>query len=682
MTRPDSRSRQVPTRALVISLAALLFPAVAPFVVPEALSRYAPFFWLLALLPAFLLAYYRGWRGVATALAAGMATLSLAQAVSLWMGRSVPDLLFAVVIAYLVIALGIGWLAEVLHRDRDEVEDMAFTDILTHLPNRRHARVFLENEFAAAQRGRLLAVVLFDLDHFKRYNDSYGHQAGDEALEEFARVLARTTRRMNLSSRFGGEEFVSVLAGSDADGSAIFADRVRMALRALSLGDQPLTVSAGVASYHPSMRSPDELLAAADHALYQAKHEGRNCVRIFGRTGLEAVDEARGRGLAAGEAGAARAGAAAAGPQPPPQQITGFGQNRTLLVVEDDRQVRELLATYLEREGFAVSQAASVALGVRALREEFDGVITDIRLPGAGGNEMVAAVKSRWPSTQVIVITGLQDAQTAADALNAGADRYLFKPFGMPELRSHLVDALVRRDRALAERAQRPPPDPAADQRDVRVREAVLRGARALVRAVEARDPFTAGHSERVSAYADILADGIDPDGELLDRDSLRLACELHDVGKIGVPDVVLNKESDLTTEEFAAVKEAPRTGRRILGPLLEDDLILAIVSWHHESWDGNGYPDGLSGETIPLGARVVGLADALDAITSPRAYRPARPWEIALTQIRERSGGQFDPAVVEVFESALGRLREAYDRLTSEPVTAGGPATGDPGIT
>ena len=123
---------------------------------------------------------------------------------AVWLGRAVPNLLLGVVVGYVAIALGIGWLAERLHRDRDEVEDMAFTDILTHLPNRRHATAFLQNEFAAAERGRLLSVVLFDLDGFKEFNYRHGHQAGDDALGAFADILTRLTRRMNLSARFGG----------------------------------------------------------------------------------------------------------------------------------------------------------------------------------------------------------------------------------------------------------------------------------------------------------------------------------------------------------------------------------------------------------------------------------------------------------------------------------------------
>ena len=271
----------VPLRALILSLAALAVPTIAALQLPEVLGQYGPLLWLLLLVPAFLLAYYRGWRGVATALAAGMATLSTTQVVASWMGIAVPDLLLGVVVVYVAIAVGIGWLAENLHRDRSEVEDMALTDILTHLPNRRHARIFLANEFAAAVRGRLLSAVFFDLDGFKEFNDRHGHAAGDEALRSFAEILTQTTRRMNLSARFGGEEFLSVLAGSDAEGAVRFAERVRIALAARALSGYTLTVSCGVATYDPSLHSPDELLAAADHALYQAKREGRNRVRLF-----------------------------------------------------------------------------------------------------------------------------------------------------------------------------------------------------------------------------------------------------------------------------------------------------------------------------------------------------------------------------------------------------------------
>jgi predicted signal transduction protein with EAL and GGDEF domain len=172
MTSHDDGSRKgVPARALFLSLAALAVPSGAALLVPDILGEQSVFLWLLALIPAFLLAYHRGWQGAAAALAAGMVTLSITQVVAQLIGHSIPEGLFPVVVAYIVITLGVGWMAEVLLRDKDRMEGMAFEDGLTRLPHRRHARVFLENEFAAAQRGRLLCVVLFDLDDFKGYND-------------------------------------------------------------------------------------------------------------------------------------------------------------------------------------------------------------------------------------------------------------------------------------------------------------------------------------------------------------------------------------------------------------------------------------------------------------------------------------------------------------------------------
>ncbi len=305
---------------------------------------------------------------------------------------------------------------------------------------------------------------------------------------------------------------------------------------------------------------------------------------------------------------------------------------------------------------------------VRGLHEEFDVVVTDIRLPGASGNELVAAVKSRWPATQVIVITGLQDVQVAAEALNAGADRYLFKPFGMPELRAHLTDALGRRDRMLSERTEKRLLTHEARARAEQAREAVLKGARALVRAVEVRDPYTRGHSDRVARYALVLAETLNREQVRIDVDALKLACELYDVGKIGVPDAILNKEDRLSTEEFQQVRKHPRTGRRILEPLLDDETVLAVVSWHHERWDGSGYPDGLTGEAIPLAARVVAAADALDAMTSDRAYRQALGWEVALRQMREMAGAQFDPGVVACVEREEPLLRAIWEEQARVP--------------
>lgn len=274
----DSSPRPVSLRALLICLGALAVPVIGALAFPQSLGDYGVLLWLLALVPVFLLAYYRGWRGVAVATAAGMAMLSLTQALVILLEIMPPDwwLLLGVVTAYIAIALGVGWLSETLHRERLRAEQLSLTDPLTGLPNRRYASLIIQSEFTAAQRGRPVAVVMFDLDRFKAYNDRHGHAAGDEALRALARVLAVSTRHMNLSARYGGEEFLSVLSDCDAEGALLFAERIRTGLRSARLPGGPLTVSAGVAVYREGMQSPEELLAAADRALYQAKRDGRD----------------------------------------------------------------------------------------------------------------------------------------------------------------------------------------------------------------------------------------------------------------------------------------------------------------------------------------------------------------------------------------------------------------------
>ncbi len=169
-------------------------------------------------MPAFLLAYYRGLRGVALALAGGMAVLALTQVAVLVLGKTAPNwyLLLAVVAVYVGVCIGIAVFAEILHRERRAAEQMALVDVLTGLPNRRHAEITLDAHFAAAERGIPLSVVMFDLDRFKEVNDRHGHDVGDAALRAFADVLRSNTRRMNLCARFGGEEFIVVLGNSEA----------------------------------------------------------------------------------------------------------------------------------------------------------------------------------------------------------------------------------------------------------------------------------------------------------------------------------------------------------------------------------------------------------------------------------------------------------------------------------
>lgn len=269
---------EIPLRALILSFSALLVPVIATFRFPETASDYDLLLWLLALVPAFLLAYYRGWNGVAVAMLAGMVVLSLVQIMVILLDLDANwILLLAVTTAYISIGLSVGLVSELLHQERARAERLALQDDLTSMPNRRLADLFLDKEFAAAQRGRPLAVVLFDLDQFKEYNDRHGHAAGDKALRAFVSILGSRTRRMDLSARYGGEEFLTVLSGATLEPAARFAESIRQALAGFD-SVPGFTVSAGVAEYADSMESATDLVVAADRALYRAKAEGRDRV--------------------------------------------------------------------------------------------------------------------------------------------------------------------------------------------------------------------------------------------------------------------------------------------------------------------------------------------------------------------------------------------------------------------
>jgi len=418
-------------RVLVLSLAALVVPVLGAFSVPDAYADYEALLWLIALVPAFLFADYRGWRGVATAVAAGMAVLSITYAVARSNGRSIPHLLFAVLIAYVLIALLIGWLAERLRggpaSSQPKAGRGAFTDPVTGLPNSSHADLHLDLEFNAAQRGRTLTVVYFDLDRLKAFNARHGRAAGDEALRTLSALLTQNTRRLNLSARYGRDEFISILGGSDENGAIIFVSRILDAWRAAGESKELPSMSVGIAGYSPSMATPADLIAAAADAARRASREGDGRVRVHGRAGALTFD------APTPEQASAKSSAAAAG--------------RKALVVVEDPAARSLLAGYLAEQGISVTHVSNVVDGVQCLSTEHDVLLSDVSLADGTGAELVRAARTRWPSMQTIGVVALDEGAVSLEALNAGFDRFLARPIDVSVLRQHLSDLLARRDR-------------------------------------------------------------------------------------------------------------------------------------------------------------------------------------------------------------------------------------------
>ncbi len=274
----------IPVRAAVLSAASLAVPVVGVIGAGGAAPRFEALLWMAAMVPCFLLAYYRGWIGVATGLATGMAIFSLVQVFLIQSGQRLPDWPFMLSISAALVGLSfvVGGVTDRLHAERERAERLALFDPLTGLANRRYLELIAAREFAAAQRGRLLTLVAFDLDGLKEVNDGHGHKAGDDMIRAFGAALEQNTRSMNLSARVGGDEFISVLSAADVEGTMVFVRRVQAAAAAIQTEAGAVSVSAGVVAYSNDFGSIEELLAAADAALYRAK-SSPGSVAVFKR---------------------------------------------------------------------------------------------------------------------------------------------------------------------------------------------------------------------------------------------------------------------------------------------------------------------------------------------------------------------------------------------------------------
>ncbi|MCG3179239.1 MAG: Cyclic di-GMP phosphodiesterase response regulator RpfG [Phycisphaerae bacterium] len=317
-----------------------------------------------------------------------------------------------------------------------------------------------------------------------------------------------------------------------------------------------------------------------------------------------------------------------------------------VLIVDDEPSVASLIRETLRLQGFQCRVASDAESARRMLVEadfRIDVLITDIRMPGGGGMELLAHVKRSAPGCKVILVTGNSTRQYVSQALQLGAYDYLEKPFGP----ARLVEIVTR-----AVSGQPDSPllvDRAAEALELTsmARDALLESVRALVLAVEAKDPYTRRHSEQVAHYAVNLARALNLTPSAVEQ--IRVAALLHDVGKIAVPDHVLTKPSRLTDQEFGFIRNHPVVGAQILGSItfLRDEAV--IVRHHHERWDGGGYPDGLTGEETPFAARIICVADCMDAMLMARVYKSGYSAPQMLGELAAGAGSQFDPRLASV---------------------------------
>lgn len=330
------------------------------------------------------------------------------------------------------------------------------------------------------------------------------------------------------------------------------------------------------------------------------------------------------------------------------------GDVRRCLIVDDEAAMRAVLCRLMRAEGFECVQAASGTEALAALEAQaIPLVLSDYHMPELDGAELLQTIQQRWPGTAVVIITAVSDVNLAVRCLDAGALDYLTKPFSTEELRARVLQALEKRRLLLDNAAYRTRLEERVAQQAHQYEELFLASLQSLADALEVKDSYTWGHSTRVSQYAVAIARELQLEPALLEQ--LEFGSRLHDIGKIGVRESVLNKEGPLTDAEYAHVMEHPVIGWRLLAPLLRDmPVALAVVRSHHERFDGLGTPDRLLGLDIPLAARITAVADSFDAMTSGRPYRAGMPVEDALAELRRCAGTQFDPQCVQAFEDAL----------------------------
>ncbi|MHB9111423.1 MAG: response regulator [Thermoleophilia bacterium] len=324
-------------------------------------------------------------------------------------------------------------------------------------------------------------------------------------------------------------------------------------------------------------------------------------------------------------------------------------KNTRILVVDDEATIREILQRTLESEGYQCG-TASDAVEAMTLMDgcAMDLVLSDIMMPGKSGVELLQEIREKCPDTAVIMVTAVADTQTAINAMKQGASDYVTKPFNLVEVMLSVDRALEKKSLLLANRDYQMKLEDKVEQQTEEIRKTFLGAVQALAEALEAKDPYTNGHSMRVTELAVTLARESGLSDE--DQNRIRLAGLVHDIGKIGVPEVILHKPDRLTEQEYDFIREHPTIGERILKPVIRDPEVLAIVLHHHERFSGGGYPEGLVGEDIPIGSRLMCVADAYDAMTSCRPYRSALRPDKARSQLLANRGSQFDPEVVDLF--------------------------------
>ena len=505
-------------------------------------------------------------------------------------------------------------------------------DALTGTYNRRYYEEVVRNNIGPA------GIALMDIDDFKICNDTYGHHAGDMALETVAKTIRSCIRETDLLIRYGGDEFLLVLAGIPADFFRTKLEQIRDAAQKTVVPGYPhFRLSLSIGGAMQTLADPMEnVVRRADLLMYQAKS----------RKDAVAVDT-QGSRLA------------------PQEEV--LEEKPTILLV-DDAMMNRMVLTGILGEDYHILEAGNGERCLELLRAnagQIALVLLDINMPVMDGFEVLRTMNTNHTieDVPVIMISSDDSEEAIRKAYELGASDYVNRPFDAKIVYRRVANTikLYAKQRRLVQMV--------SDQ--IRAREKntdVLVGV--LSQIVEFRNGESGSHVRHIRVITETLLHRL---MELTDRyeltpeqqDNIALASALHDIGKIGIDEAILNKPGKLTAEEFAVIKTHSMLGAEMLHktenfaeqPLLQ--TAYEIARWHHERWDGRGYPDGLKGDDIPISAQLVSMADVYDALTSERCYKKAFPHETAIQMITDGECGAFNPLLTQCLLDVQGELKQ-----------------------
>ena len=505
-------------------------------------------------------------------------------------------------------------------------------DALTGAYNRRYYEEVVRNNIGPA------GIALMDIDDFKICNDTYGHHAGDMALETVAKTIRSCIRETDLLIRYGGDEFLLVLAGIPADFFRTKLEQIRDAAQKTVVPGYPhFRLSLSIGGAMQTLADPMEnVVRRADLLMYQAKS----------RKDAVAVDT-QGSRLA------------------PQEEV--LEEKPTILLV-DDAMMNRMVLTGILGEDYHILEAGNGERCLELLRAnagQIALVLLDINMPVMDGFEVLRTMNTNHTieDVPVIMISSDDSEEAIRKAYELGASDYVNRPFDAKIVYRRVANTikLYAKQRRLVQMV--------SDQ--IRAREKntdVLVGV--LSQIVEFRNGESGSHVRHIRVITETLLHRL---MELTDRyeltpeqqDNIALASALHDIGKIGIDEAILNKPGKLTAEEFAVIKTHSMLGAEMLHktenfaeqPLLQ--TAYEIARWHHERWDGRGYPDGLKGDDIPISAQLVSMADVYDALTSERCYKKAFAHETAVQMITDGACGTFNPLLTQCLLDVQGELKQ-----------------------